>query len=494
MAQRGLTLAGTRTDPLWKPYPGSPQERALDSPASIIGYGGAAGGGKTDLILGAACLRHRNSIIFRREYPQLKGIVERSRELFDEHGRWNGQQMIWRLDDGRRIEMGAVQHETDKTKYRGRAHDLKAYDEATEIPESVFWFTMGWLRSSIPGQRCRALLTFNPPTSAAGMWVVRLFAAWLDRKHHNPALPGEIRWYARIDGEEVERSDGTPFEHDGETVIPMSRTFFPARLTDNPVYAATGYGATLQNLPEPLRSQLLYGDFDAGVDDDLWQVIPTKWIEAAMQRWHTARPEVRQTCLGVDVAHGGKDKTVIAARYGHYIGELQKFAGKETPNGASAAALAVKAVQPGAYVNVDVIGYGASAYERLAERPPAGHGIAAHPINFANRSEHTDRTGKYKMVNVRAEAYWRLREALDPEANNPLLLPPDPELLADLTANTYEITPGGIKIEDKAAITARIGHSPDCGDAVALTMIAPRPSSGPAIVGGKRDAAKLVIR
>jgi hypothetical protein len=63
-----------------------------------------------------------------------------------------------------------------------------------------------------------------------------------------------------------------------------------------------------------------------------------------------------------------------------------------------------------------------------------------------------------------------------------------------LTANTYEITPGGIKIEDKAAITARIGHSPDCGDAVALTMIAPRPSSGPAIVGGKRDAAKLVIR
>jgi hypothetical protein len=35
------------------------------------------GGGKSDLILGAAG-GHKRSIIFRREYPQLKGIIDRS--------------------------------------------------------------------------------------------------------------------------------------------------------------------------------------------------------------------------------------------------------------------------------------------------------------------------------------------------------------------------------------------------------------------------------
>jgi len=45
-----------------------------------------------------------------------------------------------------------------------------------------------------------------------------------------------------------------------------------------------GYVTTLQGLPEPMRSQLLYGDFSVGREDDAWQVIPTAWIKAAMDR------------------------------------------------------------------------------------------------------------------------------------------------------------------------------------------------------------------
>ena len=36
-------------------------------------------------------------------------------------------------------------------------------------------------------------------------------------------------------------------------------------MTDNPYYMASGYIATLQSLPEPLRSQMLFGDFLAGI-------------------------------------------------------------------------------------------------------------------------------------------------------------------------------------------------------------------------------------
>jgi hypothetical protein len=53
----------------------------------------------------------------------------------------------------------------------------------------------------------------------------------------------------------------------------MSRTFIPARLADNP-YLGEDYRRTLNLLPEPLRSQLLYGDWKAGQIDDAYQLIP----------------------------------------------------------------------------------------------------------------------------------------------------------------------------------------------------------------------------
>lgn len=458
--------------PIWAPYPGGPQERAVLSEAYVTGYGGSAGGGKTDLGLGLAITQHKHTIIFRREYPQLKGIIERSRELLDDHGKFNGQDKIWRLNDGRIIELGACQYAKDVSKYRGRPHDLVVFDEATEFIESQPQFLMGWLRSVEAGQRCRVLMTFNPPTSAAGQWVVRYFAPWLDPAHPNPALPGELRWFVKIDGEDVERPDGELFEHNGEILEPLSRTFFPARLADNPALSRTAYGATLQNLAEPLRSQLLYGDFNIGLSEDAWQVLPTRWVRMAMDRWKERQGDHGpQTCVGADVAHGGKDKTVFAIRHDDWFDTLKKYPGTSTPDGRTAAALCVKYAEPGVLINVDAIGYGASAAERLADKPPEGHGLNAIAINVSSGSKYRDKSGRFKMANLRAEMYWRLREAIDPDNNPTLCLPDDPELLADLTAPTYEITTSGIKIEDKAKIMERLSRSPDCGDAIALAMI-----------------------
>jgi hypothetical protein len=54
----------------WRPLPG-PQLMAWESKADIIGFGGAAGGGKTDLACGLATQRHEKSMILRREATQL---------------------------------------------------------------------------------------------------------------------------------------------------------------------------------------------------------------------------------------------------------------------------------------------------------------------------------------------------------------------------------------------------------------------------------------
>lgn len=466
--RRGLSLP--EPPAVWSAYPGGPQERAYHSLAQIVGYGGAAGGGKTDLMLGVAGTQHRKAIIFRREYEQLKGIIDRSREIFGDVGRYNTNEKAWRLDAGRKLELGAVQYEHDVNNYKGRPHDFIGIDEATEFTEYQVRFLTGWLRSTAPGQRCRVILTFNPPTTLEGEWVIRFFAPWLDETHPHPAAPGELRWYATLkSGEEVECHSGEPFEADGETIQPLSRTFFPARLADNPILAATTYGATLQSLPEPLRSQLLYGDFKAGLKPDAWQTLPTAWVKAAMDRWTPDGARAPLTCLGVDVAHGGRDKTVIAPRYGTWFDQLAAYAGTETPTGSAAAGFVLQHWARGIYANVDAIGYGASCCERLYE----DHRLDAIPVNFAEGSEFKDRSGKFPCRNKRAEAYWRLREALDPEWGDNLALPPDPELLADLTAYKFKITPSGILLEDKADVAQRIKRSTDKGDAVALAMLPP---------------------
>src|SRR5262249_21755518 len=369
---------------------------------------------------------------------------------------------------------GGCKDPGDEQAYRGRPHDLIVFDEADQFQERMIRFIAGWLRTTRRDQRCRLLLNFNPPSSAEGEWLLSYFAPWLSyldlefQPHHpQPAAPGELRWYAMVDGKEVERPDGAPFGHRGETIQPKSRTFIPARLMDNPHLLATGYGATLQAMPEPLRSQLLYGDFKIGREDDAWQVIPTAWVRAAQARW-TEAPPARQalSCIGVDVAYGGADATVIAPRYGPWFGPLKKYRGPVTDSGPKAAHLVLRAHHGTAKVHVDAIGYGASCYDCLRDQV----GKLAVAINVAAASEEFDGTGKYYLTNVRAAMYWRLREALDPEGGDDLMLPPDPELLADLTAARFEVRASGIVVEVKEKIKERLGRSPDCADAVALAL------------------------
>jgi len=450
----------------WNPLPG-PQTIAYHSLADELFYGGSAGGGKTDLILGLALTAHTKSIIFRREYPQLKDIIDRSIEIVGEHGKFNSQSSIWRLDGGKSLEFGAVQYENDVSKYQGRAHDLKAFDELPNFTESQYRFLIGWNRSTKPNQRIRVVGAGNPPTNADGEWVIRRWGPWLDNQHSNPAQPGELRWFAIIDGDDTEQESSKPFMYKGDEIKPKSRTFVPARLSDNPYLMATDYGSQLQGLPEPLRTQMLKGDFHVSLEDNPWQVIPTLWIELAQARWkERSQPNMAQTAMGVDVARGCKDKTVIASRYGNWFAPLVKYAGHMTPDGQTAAAFAIKEYQQGATINLDIIGVGTSAYDAIIQQK-----IPVQGINFASASKATDKSGKFQMVNKRAEAYWKFREALDPVTGDDIALPPDPELKADLCATRWKLTVRGIQVESKDEIVQRLKRSPDCADAVVLSAL-----------------------
>lgn len=452
---------------LWVPFPG-PQEETRASLADEVFYGGQAGGGKTGLLLGLAH-DHQNSIIFRREYPQLREVIEQSRMLYGKVAPqgYNSTEHTWRLPNGKVIEFGACQHEWDVSRYVGRPHDYYGFDEVPQMSRAQYRFIIAWNRSIDPKQRCRVVVTGNPPRTAEERWVIEEWAPWLDPEFPNPAVPGELRWYT-VEGEKtIWLENGEPFQRDGEWVKPRSRTFIPAALKDNPVLSRTNYRSVLHSLPEPLRSQLLRGDFHAGMEDDEWQVIPTAWVRLAQKRWTERMPYHENhpmTALGIDVARGGKNKTTISRRYDLWFAPLIKYPGVETPDGPTAAAKVKLAHKDHARANIDVIGWGASAYDSLKGTPH----LAVTPVNNSTPTKMMDRSGKFRLVNVRAASYWSLREALDPEFGQELMLPPDAEMVADLTCVRWRLQGDGIILESKEELIKRLGRSPDCGDSVVL--------------------------
>lgn len=488
---------------LWKPFADRdngephPQRMALESKADILGYGGQAGGGKTDLLLGAARFSWRG-IIFRRVYPSLTAIVDRSRQIYNPEGNtaandsYNESLHRWRFHQGSILYFGSLQHEKDVLDHQGQPRDFYGFDELTEFTEYQFRFVTGWNRTTRLGQRCRIIATMNPPTTEEGRWVVRYFAPWLDSEHVNPAKSGELRWFTTIKGADKEVTDGRPFTlaDDGalnydfdpattppdQVYEPRSRTFIFASVRDNPILIKSGYVATLQALPEPLRSIMLFGDFKAGMAEDPWRVLPSAWVKAAMKR-HTARGLVLKEGvmdqMGVDVARGGQDRTVLSPRHGNRVSKQIGYPGHLTKDGAQVVQAIVNAQpDPRTLVSIDVIGVGSS---------PVDFAKASFKTLAFNGSESSDRkskNGNLKMYNKRSAAYWYLREQLDPKSGMEIELPEDNELLQDLTAFRWELTPRGIRVEPKDddgpnSVVKRLGRSPDKGDSIVYAFAPP---------------------
>ncbi len=474
--------------PVWETHPANvPQQMAYASMADVIGYGGAAGGGKTDLLCGSALTRHQKCLILRREATQLTGIIDRFTEILGNRDGYNGQEKIWRLKaDGknpyRQIEFGSTPHADDWNKYQGRPHDLLGFDEAANFLESQVRALLGWVRSVDTKQVCKAILTFNPPTTVEGRWIIDFFGPWLDIKHPNPAKPGELRCFATINGKEVEVPDKTPFvalpngdrlydfdprDHKPtDIIIPKSRTFIAARVTDNPYLMGTGYMSQLQALPEPLRSQMLNGDFRAGMKDDRWQVIPTAWVDAAMARWEEPKCKPPMDSLGCDVARGGDDNTIISRRHGMWYDRLLVYPGTETPNGPAVAGLVISAARDNAPEHIDVIGVGSSPYDFLVQANQPVYGI-----NVAEAALGTDRSGRLNFKNQRSQLWWRMRELLDPENNTGIALPPDKDLRTELCTPRWELRGKIIVVESRDEIFERLKRSVDRASAVILASI-----------------------
>lgn len=449
------------------PSPG-PQMAAYFSKADVLLFGGSPGGGKTALEVGLALNEHKRSLIVRRNFVDLAGVLHTLDNILGkENSAVGGNRPVYRKPEGGVIDFMGLGD--DIGKLQGNPHDLICVDEAAQVPENQVRLLMGWLRTDVPGQHCRMVLGSNPPLDSTGDWMIDYFAPWLDPKHPNPAQEGELRYFLpKEEGIGYRECDPDEFiELHGVKVAPQSRTFISSKFTDNPFYDAEQYAKALAGLPDEARGILMSGNFLLERTDDMFQTIPTAWVREAQSRWAPTPPVGVPMCaIGVDIAQGGTDSTVLAIRHDGWYAPMVVAQGKDTPDGKTAAGLVISKRRNDAKVVVDIGGgWGGDCYAHLRE-----NGVDATSYMGVKPSLRRTADKQLKFFNTRSEAYWRFREALDPsqQGGSGIALPHDAMLVADLCAPTYEVGSNGIKVEAKEKVCDRIGRSTDRGDAVVM--------------------------
>jgi hypothetical protein len=129
-------------------------------------------------------------------------------------------------------------------------------------------------------------------------------------------------------------------------------------------------------------------------------------------------------------------------------------------------------------------GYGGATYEQLIQTVEPE---AIYKYKGSNGTTARTQFSNMQFANTRAEAYWRLYEALDPSqpGGSQICLPPSQRLYSDLCSIRWNKNPEDnkvVQLESKKDLCARIGRSPDEGDAVVMAWY--RGTKGANIQGG----------
>ena len=236
---------------LWCPQP--KQQEMMSRPEYEALYGGAAGGGKSDYLV-AEALRQVNNrfyrgIIFRREYPQLVDLIDRSRDLYKAaypRARYNESGHVWKFPSGAKIYFAAMQYEQDRLKYQGRHFDFIGFDELTHFTEKQYTYLFSRARPSGPGTEVYVRATANPGGIGHG---------WVKSRFVSITTPG-----TRV------VTDVVIHDPKGKEIkLSKDRIFIPSSVFDNPALLENdpGYLASLAIMPEAERNALLYGDWDS---------------------------------------------------------------------------------------------------------------------------------------------------------------------------------------------------------------------------------------
>ncbi len=230
----------TPVDLAYDPFP--KQQEFHSSPAKYRLFGGAAGPGKSKALLMEGILQAlehpgANTLLLRRTFSELEQSLllyfrrDVPRELYKS---FNDSKHVVTWHNGSTTRFGYCLAENDVYQYQGAEFLFIGIDELTLFTLRQWQFLTSRNRCPVPGAfPCMAAAT--NPGNIGHAWVKAL---WIDKQ---PA-PGMEN----------------PGEYDS-----ADYDFIPARVTDNPIYAADeNYLKTLRALPSHLKRAFLDGDWD----------------------------------------------------------------------------------------------------------------------------------------------------------------------------------------------------------------------------------------
>jgi phage terminase large subunit len=230
---------------IWRPH--KRQEQFLQLPDDIYEalYGGAAGGGKSEVLLLLPIARqfykhpHFKGIILRRTFPELeKEIILRSQEYYpqtggvynEKHHRWS-----WEKIGGGYMEFGHAEHEKDIKKYDTAEYNYIGIDEVTSFTEFQYLY--------LALTRCRTSDSDLPAIVRSATNPGNIGHGWCRKRFVEPCR------------------DGGKIIVDKKTQ--SKRIFIPAKLTDNTTLMRTDptYYSRMMMLPEAERRAKVDGDW-----------------------------------------------------------------------------------------------------------------------------------------------------------------------------------------------------------------------------------------
>lgn len=249
-----------------------PQEAFLSSPADIVIYGGAAGGGKTYAVL-MEPLRHVDNpefgaVIFRRESVQITnegGLWDTAMQLYpSQSGKpRTAPKMMFTFPQGGRVTFAHLNLEADVLGWQGGQVPLICFDELTHFTRFQFFYMLSRNRSTC-GVRPYIRATCNPD---ADSWVAEFIAWWIDQGtgYPIPDRSGAIRYFVRV-GDSLHWADSREALVEAHGTLPedaKSVTFIAASVRDNKALLAAdpGYLANLKSLSRVERERLLGGNW-----------------------------------------------------------------------------------------------------------------------------------------------------------------------------------------------------------------------------------------
>lgn len=248
---------------LWKPQPGPQLDAIMATWCPELFYGGAAGGGKSDFLVGDFVQDVPTyggawqGILFRKTLRELEKIIQRSMQIYPQTGgKWHEQKKKWTWGNGATLIMAYMEHERDFTSYQGHEYTWIGWDELTNWPtDAPYRMMISRLRSSfnVPTKRIRA--TANPGGVGHG---------WVKGRFIDPHPRGYHPFIDEMTGRE--------------------RMFIPARLTDNRILMQNDpdYAAALQGVGSPeLVRAWLEGD---------WTIIAGAYFPEFSMDKHVVKP------------------------------------------------------------------------------------------------------------------------------------------------------------------------------------------------------------